>query len=613
MPEELFDQISALMGKSGAGVSKKIDGTITVTLPDSDADLATCTDNGDDNVTYTLFLGDGSTEEGTGTVEDFAEHASSAIDTWLEFAPYDADAIEPGISQEYRTAIGESIDTKMRSSLYGLGLNRTQVEAVVEIANILFESAKEVTVTIKNRTISAPTVKQLVSANRRFLARQLCLEKLGMKVDDRRPLDELAKEANVDIKDDDALSKFLEPYMDSMQENRYQSYTEKYNEERDAFAGVRSDKDLEKEDKRRKEAEAKGEKVKPKFDETSIAGSDDDIAAPESGEAEDYDEELGHADKKTEADLKKADKEDAKSDDASDDDEPTLMKEDTVGDELGSDVDVQEGENELSEDTIDTMWSGDIDSLAEPEELNFDYDVPVKVIKDVETQLNEINKQMLSYRDAFKTVPDPGIKRVGVELFGNGENTDPLGGIIGNILSGDRNTIRTLESNVDSFGDASKKELFKTLFNAGLTKAQEKEFKSALKSEVCADALNVIAQRFEDICSFLLKAIPDAYDEARGIEPYDSENGSADGHLSNVDPKFVKFLRQNLSSEGVGIAECPWSVLEVLCSDDIGKLFGNGEEEKKKKKTPDNIKKAIDAAKENSAETVESNPAESEA
>ena len=67
MNEEIFDTISDLLSKSGAAVSKKADGTIVVTLPNSEGTLAECTDNGNGTLSYTIYRGDGSSEAGNGT------------------------------------------------------------------------------------------------------------------------------------------------------------------------------------------------------------------------------------------------------------------------------------------------------------------------------------------------------------------------------------------------------------------------------------------------------------------------------------------------------------------------------------------------------------------
>ena len=69
MNEEIFDNISDLLAKSGVTVSKKIDGSIVVSLPDRSEKLADCTDDGDGTISYTMYLGDGTEEVGSGTPE----------------------------------------------------------------------------------------------------------------------------------------------------------------------------------------------------------------------------------------------------------------------------------------------------------------------------------------------------------------------------------------------------------------------------------------------------------------------------------------------------------------------------------------------------------------
>ena len=95
MNEEIFDSISGLLAKSGTTVSKNLDGSIVVSLPDSSEKLADCTDNGDGTVSFKLYLGDGNEDTGSGTPEEFKEHVLNALDSWIDYVPYDQFAVEP--------------------------------------------------------------------------------------------------------------------------------------------------------------------------------------------------------------------------------------------------------------------------------------------------------------------------------------------------------------------------------------------------------------------------------------------------------------------------------------------------------------------------------------
>lgn len=178
MNEEIFDTISDLLAKSGTTVSKKMDGSIVVSLPDSTEKLADCTDNGDGTVSYTMYRGDGAEEVGSGTPEEFREHVLDALDSWIDYVPYDQFSVEPHVSAEYRRAIGESREDAMRRSLFEMGLDYDQAEAIMGVANALMESGNYVSVNVDGKTLEGSTFENLVSRNEAYLTRRWLLKQI---------------------------------------------------------------------------------------------------------------------------------------------------------------------------------------------------------------------------------------------------------------------------------------------------------------------------------------------------------------------------------------------------------------------------------------------------
>ena len=178
MNEEIFDAISEQLDKSGVTVSKKMDGSIIVTLPDSDEILAECHDNADGTLSYTLHLGNDTEESGSGSPAQFKEAVLTALDTWIEFVPYDEFAVEPGISPEYRRSIGESRNDAMLRSLFEMGLDDRQADAIMEAVDALFESTKNVKILVGGKVLEGPSFGEIVKNNLPFVKRQWLLEKL---------------------------------------------------------------------------------------------------------------------------------------------------------------------------------------------------------------------------------------------------------------------------------------------------------------------------------------------------------------------------------------------------------------------------------------------------
>ena len=177
MNEEIFDKISDLLAKSGTPISKKMDGGITVMLPDSDEKLAECMDNDDGTLSYTLYLGNGSTENGNGTPEEFKEHVVNAMDSWIECVPYDQFMNEPSVSTEYDRAVAESRETVMRNTLFEMGLDSIQTEAIMEVADALMESS-EVSAFLGGKELFGSSVNNLATRkeNKNYIKRQWAME-----------------------------------------------------------------------------------------------------------------------------------------------------------------------------------------------------------------------------------------------------------------------------------------------------------------------------------------------------------------------------------------------------------------------------------------------------
>ena len=177
MNEEIFEKISGLLAKSGTIVSKKIDGTIVVLMPDSENKLAECTDNGDGTISYTMYLGDGTDKEGQGTPEEFREQVISALDSWIEYIPYDKFSVESNISPEYRRSIGESREDAIRNTLFEMGLDSLQADAIMEVARVLMEGS-EVSAVVGGKELFGSSIPNLATRkeNKNYLRRQWAME-----------------------------------------------------------------------------------------------------------------------------------------------------------------------------------------------------------------------------------------------------------------------------------------------------------------------------------------------------------------------------------------------------------------------------------------------------
>jgi hypothetical protein len=177
MNEEIFDTISDLLSKSGAAVSKKADSTIVVSLPNSEGTLAECTDNGDGTLSYTIYRGNGSSEAGNGTPEEFKARVVEAMDSWIDYVPYEQYKDGAAPTPEFRHALGESREDKMRNTLFDMGLDTIQVEAIMDVAGVLLES-NGVSAYICGKELYGTNIENLVSRkeNKNFIKRQWAID-----------------------------------------------------------------------------------------------------------------------------------------------------------------------------------------------------------------------------------------------------------------------------------------------------------------------------------------------------------------------------------------------------------------------------------------------------
>ena len=591
MSEEIFNEISERLSTSGISVLSMPDGTISVSLPDSDTELGRCSDNGDGTVSYTLNCGDGSTDTGTGTPEEFVEHTCSTLDTWFDFVLYDSEAVEPGISKEYRTAIGESREGKMRSALLEMGLNVDQVDAVIGIRNAIYESSM-VTVNINGKTVSGSSVPNIISRkeNKPFLTRQWALKELGLSPNDRSmsTQDMIKKIGKAPSQDD--LANFVKSFLFTMETERVMTDDDVLASAKQSFGGMT------KVDSSHAERAAAGASSSEETFNTD--------SAPVSGESDDYDEEIHATGAKDSDGLVIDDKH------TSQYAENVINKGDIAGsgfsiegkgdiiDEEGNVVDTDGEDEEVvvdgtdadepKEHSIADMWKGDLTTLADDVgDSMYNYSMPSesiqsmqnkvadasdKIVNEIATGLDDvnafINKKNQSIEDPAKKLKpiDPALSqtlgRLSAELFGRDRSDGKIGGIIGKILDGELNVLREVEAG-------------KTLLNTGLTPAQQKDFSFAINSGVFKSSIKSLQNVFRKLVNDMCKDIADAYDEARGVELGDIENGSVGGNISLVAPDFVTFIRALLSDDRVPFAGYPWDFITKLCTN-LPAVLGNG-------------------------------------
>lgn len=564
MNEEIFDSISDLLAKSGTTVSKNIDGSIVVSLPDSSEKLADCTDNGDGTVSYTMYLGDGTEEVGSGTPEEFKEHVLDSLDSWIDYVPYDRSSVEPNVPAEYRRAIGESRDDVMRRSLFEMGLEDDQAEAIIEVANALMEASSSVSLTIDNMPLEGKNFDDLVERNKPFLTKKWLIKQLKDKNVDLGDLDlkkagisalveKLMPALSADEKKNGGrptksqLKEFVEQYRSAAQIQSIQSDDEVLGTAWNQFGKTATDK-----------SSKTGGKAKAT---TAVMDNETPI---ESGEADDYDEEIGYKEVNRGAG-----------------DEDELKSEQFIADNMGDTVSVKDavvtekknkngdvvsqkldGFADIEENNVDTeaepvddgdpmikLWDGDASSIGR-EDLSDKYDIPGEALEQVEARTNQLKEAFNDILQSIPTIQSRPVSFVMQLLFGKAGGG--LRGTVLRLINGDQDTLQKIERGKGIL-DISK-----------ATPAQRKELEDAMNTDTVKNAIAKIQHEFADYAAFIREILPVAYDEACNIESGSEQ--SAEGDVSEVAPDFVNMFRTFLFNKKCPFAGYPWYVVDKLCN-----------------------------------------------
>lgn len=537
MTEDIFDAISSQIDTSGASVSRKLDGTIVVSLPDSEETLAICTDNGDGTLSYTMKLGDGGEKAGKCTPEAFREHVLDALDSWIDYVPYDEASVEPQVSPEYRKSIGESRESDIRNSLYEMGLDDDQTDAIMEAVGILYESSM-LSVTIDGKTISAPSITELALSrtNKSFVKRRWMInqakeqgkyEKYQENIKDPegniRTTDELIGILGLDTPDDQALVNFVKEHLDTLQKEHVQT-------DDDVLRSARS--------------RLSGDDV--------IAATMANETPIESDESDESDNEIATVE------VHHNPNEDT-----------APASEEEASKQYGIELTNKKSDDVSGEVTIETLWDGDVttlgkvnafgtrtgegdsgESVLDKGDSDSEFDIPVNAVGKVVTQYNEFKS---SLGDILKSIPAFGSQPTGFALqmiFGR-----PGSGIRGAVLDlfkSNQNALHKIERG-DGILDANK-----------ATPDQRAKLEKALHTEVVRSAIKRVQDGFDELAALIEGIIPNAYDEARGIKP--GSEGSVNGHIDEVPPDFVNLFRTILHEKGVPFAGYPWSVVDKMCT-----------------------------------------------
>lgn len=574
MNEEIFDSISGLLAKSGTTVSKNLDGSIVVSLPDSSEKLADCTDNGDGTVSFKLYLGDGNEDTGSGTPEEFKEHVLNALDSWIDYVPYDQITVEPNISPEYRRAIGESREDAMRRSLFEMGLEDDQAEAIIEVANALMEASSSVSLTIDKMPLEGKNFDDLVERNKPFLTKKWLIKQLKDKNVDLGDLDlkkagisalveKLMPALSPDEKKNGGrptksqLKDFVEQYRSATQTETIQGDDEVLGTAWNQFGKTAKDK-----------TSKTGGKAKAT---TAVMDNETPI---ESGEADDYDEEIGYK----EVNHGAGDEDELKSEQFIADNmggavsvkdavvtEKKNKKGDVVDQHLDGFTDIEEANVDTEAEPVDDgdpmikLWDGDASSIGR-EDLSGKYDIPAEALEQVEARTSQLKE---SFNDILQSIPAIKSRPVSFVmqlLFGKAGGG--LRGTVLRLINGDQATLQKIEHDRGII-DVAK-----------ATEAQRKELEGALATETVQNAIAKIQQEFADYAAFIREILPVAYDEACDIESGSEQ--SADGDVSEVAPDFVNMFRTFLFNKKCPFAGYPWNVVDKLCNN-LGSIIKLGE------------------------------------
>lgn len=619
MNEEIFDSISDLLAKSGTTVSKKLDGSIVVSLPDSSEKLADCTDNGDGTVSYTMYRGDDTEEVGSGTPEEFKEHVLDALDSWIDYVPYDQFAVEPNVSVEYRRAIGESRDDAMRRSLFEMGLDYNQAEAIIGVANALMESGEYVSVNVDGKTMEGSSFENLVSRNEPYLTRKWLLKQIREKNVDVQGMDlkmsgisaltekiwqhdhpgedlgaltpaEKTAELNKVKPTKAQLKEYVEQYRSAAQTQTFQTD--------DDVLGNNFDK-------RTKEKDTSKDTALR----AAVSGNEDAI---QSGEADDYDDEIeghgGHlaanytedgrkisgSDEEASAEIGASVKEIKDQDsNTKTDAQQRIIK--MLGDkgykypELGTlpiktlerclfainkltakkkfnldtDAELEPGkllhkagytkdngpsDEDVRDEMMKTLWVGDVNSLNSKEP----YEIPTDFIAMIEENAETLKNSFDEYLAIIPRLPRGTATRYVMDLLfgapGNG-----VGGIVGGILNGDQ-TIMDKIAKGESLIDGS-----------SMTPAQYNGISQALKNEVLSSSIRAVQDNLGNYIDIIVSGLPGAFDEA-------CNDNVSDYTYAAIDPEFVTMIRSILFGKQCPLAGYPWNAIDTLIND-IGKVM----------------------------------------
>ena len=574
MNEEIFDSISGLLAKSGTTVSKNLDGSIVVSLPDSSEKLADCTDNGDGTVSFKLYLGDGNEDTGSGTPEEFKEHVLNALDSWIDYVPYDQFSVEPNISLEYRRAIGESREDAMRRSLFEMGLEDDQAEAIIEVANALMEANSSVSLTIDKMPLEGKNFDDLVERNKPFLTKKWLIKQLKDKNVDLGDLDlkkagisalveKLMPALSPDEKKNGGrptksqLKDFVEQYRSATQTETIQGDDEVLGTAWNQFGKTAKDK-----------TSKTGGKAKAT---TAVMDNETPI---ESGEADDYDEEIGYK----EVNHGAGDEDELKSEQFIADNmggavsvkdavvtEKKNKKGDVVDQHLDGFTDVEEANVDSEAEPADDgdpmirLWDGDASSIGR-EDLSDKYDIPAGALEQVESRTSQLKESFNDILQSIPTIKSRPVSFVMQLLFGKAGGG--LRGTVLRLINGDQDTLQKIEHGRGII-DVAK-----------ATEAQRKELEAAMETETVKNAIAKIQQEFADYAAFIREILPVAYDEACNIESGSEQ--SAEGDVSEVAPDFVNMFRTFLFNKKCPFAGYPWYVVDKLCNN-LGSIIKLGE------------------------------------
>jgi hypothetical protein len=555
MIQETFDTISEMLGKTGTTVSMTPDGKIVVTLPDSEKKLAECVPGADGGLEYAVYRGDGGTTKDSGGVDKFVEAVSDGMDSWLEFVPYDADAVEPGISSEYRMAIGESREDRIRNSLFEMGLDNDQVNAMLEVANILFESSVSSTIIVNGKALSGSSFGEIVKNNKPFLTRQWLLEQLKKKTG---PKPEYAKMGNRDLSALLGKMPSAEELQDFVQQFKKTETKETVATDDDVLGRAWNQFD--------------GNSGSPKNARAAVMSNETPIV---SGEKDDFDEELGHSEVNRGEEFNEVNNETMGKGDIGEQMGDMVHTYDSAGNENAaydaehaqeeSPVDEPEPETAAPAESFDfaSAWGGDIEDFTSTDFDTSDYDDFGSVVALLDKDVSEM-VDTLANSFAKKVAADTNRVRQNLmmQMFGRGP---ALGGLVARLIKSD-----TMLAHKIAEG--------KGIINPGPTPATRKVLGDMLATDLFTKTIATVQQKFGDYVASMKGIIPFAFDAARGVSRFGPESDNPGAELGKVDPAFIRIFRAYLMGKGYPFAGFSGGVIEKITTD-LGSVMKLGDPE----------------------------------